>query len=78
MTFSLRAALAERGLDAALDVGAGETVAVLGPNGAGKSTLFDLAAGLAHADEGRAELDGRTLFDTSTGAWVPPHARGGA
>jgi molybdate transport system ATP-binding protein len=76
MTFSLRAVLRERGFDADLDVRNGETVAVLGPNGAGKSTLFGLAAGLLRPDEGRAELDGRVLFDTGAGAWVPPHARG--
>lgn len=76
MSFRLRAALADRGLDAGLHVESGETVAVLGPNGAGKSTLFALAAGLVRADEGSAELDGRVLFDTKSGAWVPPHARG--
>jgi molybdate transport system ATP-binding protein len=76
VTFSLRAVLRERGLDAELDVRDGETVAVLGPNGAGKSTLFGLAAGLLRPDEGRAELDGRVLFDTGSRAWVPPHARG--
>ncbi|WP_138417780.1 sulfate/molybdate ABC transporter ATP-binding protein [Sinomonas gamaensis] len=76
MTFSLRAVVLERSLDAEFDVLDGETIAVLGPNGAGKSTLFGLAAGLLRPDEGRAELDGRVLFDTRTGAWVPPHARG--
>lgn len=76
MSFRLRAAVEDRGLDAALDVGEGDTVAVLGPNGAGKSTLFALAAGLLRADSGSAELDGKVLFDTATGAWLPPHVRG--
>ncbi|MEA5455076.1 ATP-binding cassette domain-containing protein [Sinomonas sp. JGH33] len=76
MTFRMHAVVGERGVDASLDVADGETVAVLGPNGAGKSTLFGLAAGLVRADGGRAELDGRVLFDTATGEWVPPHARG--
>ncbi len=70
------ASVRDRGLEAALDVRDGETVALLGPNGAGKSTLFALAAGLLRADAGRAVLDGRTLFDGSAGIWVPPHARG--
>lgn len=75
MSFRLEAAIGERGFDATLEVRDGETVAVLGPNGAGKSTLFALAAGLLRADAGRAVLDGRVLFDTRAGAWVPPHAR---
>lgn len=72
----MHVALGSRGLDAALDVRDGETVALLGPNGAGKSTLFSLAAGLLRADAGRAVLNGRVLFDAQTRAWVPPHARG--
>ncbi|MDQ4502854.1 ATP-binding cassette domain-containing protein [Sinomonas sp. ASV322] len=76
MSFRMRAAVGERGVDASLDVGDGETLALLGPNGAGKSTLFDLAAGLVRADSGRAELDGRVLFDAASGEWLPPHARG--
>lgn len=76
MSFRMDVGVRERGLNAALEVHEGETVAVLGPNGAGKSTLFALAAGLLRADSGRAVLDGHVLFDAETGAWVPPHARG--
>lgn len=43
---SLRVRIPERGVDVALDVPAGEVVAVLGPNGAGKSTLLQAVAGL--------------------------------
>ena len=43
---SLRVRVPERGVDVALDVPAGEVVAVLGPNGAGKSTLLQAVAGL--------------------------------
>ncbi|MFC7494439.1 MULTISPECIES: sulfate/molybdate ABC transporter ATP-binding protein [unclassified Nocardioides] len=69
----LAATVAARGVDVALDVAEGETVAVLGPNGAGKSTLLAVAAGLLRPDSGRVVLDGTPLTDPRT--WVPPHAR---
>ncbi len=55
----------DRGVDVALDVADGETVAVLGPNGAGKSTVLDVVAGLLRPDRGWVVLDGRQL--TSVG-----------
>ena len=42
----------------ALDLAAGERLAVLGPNGAGKTTLLRLIAGLEAAGEGVVEIDG--------------------
>ncbi|TNB69537.1 ABC transporter ATP-binding protein [Arthrobacter sp. BB-1] len=80
MTFSFQAAVAERGFDVAFSLGPAETVAVMGPNGAGKSTLFSIIAGLLRPDSGRAELDGRALFQVGDGRnqWVPPHLRGTA
>ncbi|MBT2566449.1 ABC transporter ATP-binding protein [Arthrobacter sp. ISL-85] len=80
MTLSFQAAVAGRGFDVALTVRPGETVAVMGPNGAGKSTLLASIAGLLRPDSGRAELNGRTLFDLDGGkrAWTPPHHRGTA
>ena len=36
MTLALEATVPERGLDVALDVADGETLALVGPNGAGK------------------------------------------
>ena len=47
--------------DVSLDVTSGEVVGLLGPNGAGKTTCFYMIVGLAAADEGRIELDGRDL-----------------
>ena len=61
MSLQLAATVADRGVDVALDVADGETVAVLGPNGAGKSTLLDVVAGLLRPDRGRVVLDGREL-----------------
>ncbi|HSH61488.1 MAG TPA: ABC transporter ATP-binding protein, partial [Acidimicrobiales bacterium] len=76
------------GLEAEVDVGLGslhlrvdvragsdETVAVLGPNGAGKTTLLRALAGLTLLVRGRVVLDGETLEDTTTGAYVPPERR---
>lgn len=64
-----------RSVDFDLDVASGSVVAILGPNGAGKSTLLNLIAGLVLPDEGRIELGGRILTDTSAGVAVPPHRR---
>ena len=69
---------AARGLDVDLRLGDAERVAILGPNGAGKSTTLAVLAGLLRPDSGRAELDGRLLFDCEgrPTRWRPPHARG--
>jgi molybdate transport system ATP-binding protein len=59
---SFAATLAARTLDVAIDLAAGQTLAILGPNGAGKSSLLDIVAGLLRPDTGHAMLAGRTLF----------------
>ncbi|MEO5608953.1 MAG: ATP-binding cassette domain-containing protein [Ornithinibacter sp.] len=78
MTLTMSATVAARGLEVDLEVAPGERVAILGPNGAGKSTLLAVLAGILRPDTGRAELDGRVLYDQGRGAraWVPPHDRG--
>ena len=79
MTLTLQASLAARDLDIGLDLHLGERVALLGPNGAGKSTVLSIIAGILRPDAGRAELDGRTLFDLGAGRthrWQAPWARG--
>lgn len=78
MTFEFRAAVAERGVDVALDIAPGQTLALLGPNGAGKSTVLAVAAGLLRPDVGRVSLDGRPLTVRGPGErdlQVPPHDR---
>ncbi len=78
MTFSMHCVLPERNVDIAVDVAAGETLALLGPNGSGKSTALDVVAGLVVPASGRVELDGRVLTDVGLGRpgiRVPPHAR---
>jgi molybdate transport system ATP-binding protein len=49
--------------------------ALFGPSGCGKSTTLALIAGLMAPDEGRIELDGVPLVDTSSGALLPPEGR---
>ncbi|WP_251050657.1 MULTISPECIES: sulfate/molybdate ABC transporter ATP-binding protein [unclassified Microbacterium] len=48
-------------VDVAVEVAAGETVAVMGPSGAGKSTLLQALAGLEPLTAGVVEIDGRTV-----------------
>jgi molybdate transport system ATP-binding protein len=61
-------------LSATFEGGAGVT-ALFGPSGSGKTTLLDLIAGLERPASGRIVIDGETLVDTFTGAWVPSHRR---
>ncbi|WP_418275385.1 sulfate/molybdate ABC transporter ATP-binding protein [Isoptericola jiangsuensis] len=78
MTLEVDARLAARGLDVALQVGDGETVALLGPNGAGKSTTLGVVAGTLRPDDGVVRLGGRTLAHVEGGrarTWVAPHDR---
>jgi molybdate transport system ATP-binding protein len=78
VTFELSCVVSDRGVDLALEVAAGETLAVLGPNGSGKSTALAVTAGLVAPDVGRVVLDGRVLTDVGPGrpgVRVAPHAR---
>lgn len=58
-----------------LSVAPGEVLGVLGPNGAGKTTLLRALAGLTTLTEGRITLNGQTLDDAGTGAFVPADQR---
>jgi branched-chain amino acid transport system ATP-binding protein len=55
--------------DVALDVGAGEAVALVGRNGAGKSTTLRSILGLV------ANADGEIVFDGTVISHLPPHER---
>ncbi|QIG41985.1 ABC transporter ATP-binding protein [Nocardioides anomalus] len=75
MSLSLSFAVPSRGVEVALTVEAGTTLALLGPNGSGKSTALGVAAGLVRPAAGTVTLDGRVLTDVAAGVQVPPHAR---
>jgi molybdate transport system ATP-binding protein len=62
-----------RDVDVAVEVRAGECVAVIGPNGAGKSTVLEALAGLLPIDAGRIELDGVQV--STPRHTVPAHRR---
>jgi ABC-type sulfate/molybdate transport systems ATPase subunit len=74
LRFDVRKALREFTLTAAAEVPNGVTF-VEGPSGAGKTTLLRLIAGLVVPERGRIVLGDRTLTDTDTRAFVPPHRR---
>jgi ABC-type sulfate/molybdate transport systems ATPase subunit len=61
---------------AAVQVAAGERVALFGPSGAGKTTLLEVVAGLVVPRRGRVVLGDRVLTSTSPPAQaVPPWQR---
>jgi molybdate transport system ATP-binding protein len=53
----------------------GRMTAVFGPSGAGKTTLLECITGLRRPASGRIALDGQVLFDSASGAWIPPFRR---
>ncbi|MDR1605008.1 MAG: sulfate/molybdate ABC transporter ATP-binding protein [Gracilibacteraceae bacterium] len=52
-----------------------EVMALLGASGCGKSMTLKCIAGVETPDEGRIELNGRVLFDSSRGVNLPPRER---
>ena len=62
-------------LDVALEVAAGECLALAGPSGAGKTSVLRVTAGLVHPDHGLVEADGKTWLDTARGIDLPPERR---
>lgn len=71
----LRASDGEFDLEAGLEVGPGELVALFGASGSGKTTLLRMLAGLTRPDAGRIEVDGEVWFDSATGIDLPPQRR---
>jgi molybdate transport system ATP-binding protein len=52
-----------------------KTLLVIGPNGAGKSSMMRMLLGVLRPQAGRVLLNGRCLFDSSSGICVPPERR---
>ena len=63
--FDLRAAFASQA----------RSLGIMGPSGSGKTTLMGLIAGTLKPDRGHVRVSGRTLTDTGSGLFVPPHRR---
>jgi len=68
------AVMAVDGLD--LTIRSGSFVSLLGPSGCGKTTTLRMIAGLDLPDEGEIRLDGRILYSTASGEYVPTEKRG--
>lgn len=78
MSVHARIAARARGVDVALDVASGATLALLGENGSGKSTVLNAIAGLVRPDRGEVVVGGRMLFGVAPdgrGVDVPVHDR---
>jgi molybdate transport system ATP-binding protein len=74
LSVSVRKDLGSFLLDVSWNVG-NELAVLFGYSGAGKSMTFRMIAGLLRPDRGLIALDGRTLYDSSSGTFIPPQAR---
>jgi len=63
-------------LDVALQVDAGQVVALVGPNGSGKTTALRAIAGLTAIDRGRITIGDRVVDDPTIDVFVAPDERG--
>jgi molybdate transport system ATP-binding protein len=75
LSVAARTELGATTLDVALEVGAGECLALAGPSGAGKTSVLRVVAGLLAPREGRVACGEETWLDTARGIARPPEAR---
>jgi molybdate transport system ATP-binding protein len=71
----VQARLEQRGVEFDLTLGTAKCSPCSDPTALG-SPLLLMIAGLLRPDDGRIELGGVVVTDTSTGVFVPAHARG--
>jgi molybdate transport system ATP-binding protein len=62
-------------LEVALEVRAGECLALAGPSGAGKTSVLRVVAGLLRPERGLVEAGGETWLDTERGIELAPEQR---
>ena len=55
-----------------LQIETGKLLTLLGPSGCGKTTILRCIAGLERPDSGRISIDGRDVYNSATGRFVPP------
>ncbi len=58
-----------------LEIKEGEFFVLLGPSGCGKTTMLRSIAGLERPTVGSIHIDGKPVFDSTTGLFVPPDQR---
>jgi ABC-type sulfate/molybdate transport systems ATPase subunit len=75
LALDLGLTLRDMTLDAALEVAAGETLALVGPSGAGKTTVLRCVAGLSRPERGRVALGDEVWCDTAEGVDLAPERR---
>jgi molybdenum ABC transporter ATP-binding protein len=75
LTVEARTRIGALELDVALEVAAGECLALAGPSGAGKTSVLRVAAGLVHPERGVVSANGETWLDTERGIDAPPEER---
>ena len=63
------------GLDVDFHVEQAGVTALFGASGAGKTSIVNAIAGLLRPQQGRIAVNGRILFDSAAGIFVPPRAR---
>jgi iron(III) transport system ATP-binding protein len=61
--------------DIGFEIAAGEFYTLLGPSGCGKTTTLRCVAGLEEPTAGRIALDGRVIFDSAAGTFLPANQR---
>ena len=70
-----RTRLGDLELDVAVEVAAGECLALAGPSGAGKTSVLRTVAGLLRPERGVVSCGDETWLDTASGVDAPPERR---